>query len=300
VPPPIRYARNGDVQLAYQVVGDGPIDDAVGSERAALLGISEGGPMSSLFAASHPDRTSALVLYGTYARILRAPDHPEGLPRAMLDRFLEMTSCGWGGPVAIRPFAPSMADDERFLAWWARVLRMGTSPRGARDLVRGPDPALGAERGQRDRRDGERTARSLVRLRDGSASGSSQIVPWRSATAAPTTVTVAARLCATLRASAVAARGSGSKAKTRPVGPARRAASSAYGPSQAPTSSTVSPGRTAAAKWASTSGSQRPARTSRAHQSASVSSSPENASTSPASDSRAWPRTRHAGAGQRP
>src|SRR3954470_20809910 len=130
--PPTRYARSGDVSIAYQVVGDGPVDlvlvqgfathldvqweapafrqfferigsfarlilfdkrgtglsdpvpqvptledrvddvravlDAAGSERAALYGISEGGPMSVLFAAAHPERVSALILYGAMAR----------------------------------------------------------------------------------------------------------------------------------------------------------------------------------------------------------------------------------------
>lgn len=53
--------------------------DAVGSERAALFGVSEGGPMSFLFAATYPERTTALVIYGSYARRSWAPDHPFGL-----------------------------------------------------------------------------------------------------------------------------------------------------------------------------------------------------------------------------
>ena len=52
--------------------------DAVGSQRAALLGVSEGGPMSVLFAATYPERTTALVLYGSYARRSWAPDHRFG------------------------------------------------------------------------------------------------------------------------------------------------------------------------------------------------------------------------------
>ena len=55
--------------------------DAVGSERAVVLGISEGGAMSALFAASHPQRTRALVLMGTFARMMQAPDYPIGLTR---------------------------------------------------------------------------------------------------------------------------------------------------------------------------------------------------------------------------
>ena len=82
--------------------------DAVGSERAALFGISEGGPMSLLFAATYPARTTALVIYGSYARRLWAPDHPFGRTQAEWDR----RSCSalereWGGPVAVDVWAPS-------------------------------------------------------------------------------------------------------------------------------------------------------------------------------------------------
>ena len=59
--------------------------DAVGSERAALFGISEGGPMSLLFAATYPERTIALVIYGSYARRSQAPDHPWGFTEAQWD-----------------------------------------------------------------------------------------------------------------------------------------------------------------------------------------------------------------------
>ena len=62
--------------------------DAAECERAAIFGISEGGPLSALFAATHPDRVSSLVLYGTYARLTEAPGYPEGI-RA--DRFEELS-----------------------------------------------------------------------------------------------------------------------------------------------------------------------------------------------------------------
>jgi class 3 adenylate cyclase len=109
--------------------------DAVGSERATLLGISEGGPMSMLFAASHPDRTEALVPLNTYARLTRAPDYPAGLlPERMMATLDSMTS-NWGTAATVRLFAPSMVDDEAFVEWWGRMLRSGSSPRGARDLM---------------------------------------------------------------------------------------------------------------------------------------------------------------------
>ena len=147
------YARSGDVNIAYQVVGEGPLDlvlvpgwmsnievfweeplaarfferlasfsrlilfdkrgtglsdrvadvpnletrmddvravlDAVGSSRAALLGYSEGGPMCALFAATYPDRTAALIMIGSYARRIWAPDYPWGTPRQEWDAFAD-------------------------------------------------------------------------------------------------------------------------------------------------------------------------------------------------------------------
>jgi len=78
--------------------------DAVGSDQAAVYGISEGGPMSILLAASNPDRVSALALYGTWGRMVKAPDYPEGLPLEVFELFIENVKRDWGGPVAgVRP-----------------------------------------------------------------------------------------------------------------------------------------------------------------------------------------------------
>jgi class 3 adenylate cyclase len=196
----ISYARNGEVSIAYQVVGDGPLDlaivggfvghlellwespaaasflerlaafsrvilwdkreqglsdrlgqpptleqgmddlhcvlDAVGSERAALLGVSEGGPMALLFAASFPDRVSHLILYGTYAKMTRADDYPEGLPRHVLDRFIDSVQADWGSPDALAVWAPSAAQDEETIRHWRRLVRSGTSPAAATALIR--------------------------------------------------------------------------------------------------------------------------------------------------------------------
>ena len=109
--------------------------DAAGSERAALLGISEGGPMCGLFAATYPERTRALVLYGTYARLARSDDYPEGLPEELLERWAQLMRREWGGPVGIDRWAPSAAHDLAFRDWWARLLRSGTSPGGAVGLM---------------------------------------------------------------------------------------------------------------------------------------------------------------------
>jgi class 3 adenylate cyclase len=105
--------------------------DAVGAERPARFGVSEGGPMAQLFAATYPHRVRALVLYGTYARVVEGPDYPIGVPAAVLDDWAQAVVADWGGPTTVELFAPSMRDDRRFLEWWSRLLRIGTSPRGA-------------------------------------------------------------------------------------------------------------------------------------------------------------------------
>jgi class 3 adenylate cyclase len=109
--------------------------DAAGFERPAIFGISEGGPMSTLFAATYPDRVSSLTLYGTYARMVRSEDFPIGVPDTALDSWAEMVRDEWGGPVGLRWWAPSEAGDAEFEEAWGRLLRQGTSPAGAIDLI---------------------------------------------------------------------------------------------------------------------------------------------------------------------
>lgn len=109
--------------------------DAAGAERATIFGISEGGPMALLFAASHPERTERLVVYGSYARMLRAPDFSCGIPPHVFERFEREVVTRWGEPVALRWFAPSLRDDPTFVAWWGRLLRSGTSPAGVEALL---------------------------------------------------------------------------------------------------------------------------------------------------------------------
>jgi class 3 adenylate cyclase len=193
-----RYAKSGDVNIAYQVVGDGPLDlvlvpgfvshleldweepgyshfltrlasfsrlirfdkrgtglsdrpgglpdletrmddvravmDAAGSQRAALLGYSEGGPMSVLFAATYPERTSALVLYGSYAK-RRDPDEdypwaPTRKARAETAAEIERT---WGTEADLGTMAPNA--DATLRRWWAVRARAAASPGAARDLI---------------------------------------------------------------------------------------------------------------------------------------------------------------------
>jgi class 3 adenylate cyclase len=109
----------------------GAVMKAAGCERPAIFGISEGGPMSALFAATHPRQVSSLVLYGTYARMLEAPGYPQGIEESQLDRWHDVVRRDWGGPVSVSLWAPSALGDIEFERWWARLLRQGTSPSGA-------------------------------------------------------------------------------------------------------------------------------------------------------------------------
>jgi pimeloyl-ACP methyl ester carboxylesterase len=192
--PETRYAQNGDVNIAYQVIGEGDLDivfvmgwishleyfweepefaafltrlasfsrlilfdkrgtglsdrvpihelptleqrmedvravmEAVGSERAALVGVSEGGPMCSLFAATYPDKTLALIMIGTYAKRIWAEDYPWAPTFEQREKFFDYMRENWGKPVGIEDRAPTKAADEQFRNWWATYLRMGASP----------------------------------------------------------------------------------------------------------------------------------------------------------------------------
>jgi len=197
-----RYARSADVNIAYQVVGEGPLDlvfvpgwvsqveviweepthelflrrlagfsrlilfdkrgtglsdrvsldrlptledrmddvravmDAAGSKRAALFGASEGGVMCALFAATYPQRTSALVLYGTYAKRIWSPDYPWAPKADDRERYIEAAERQWGGPAQLDILAPSAQNDERLRQWWARYLRMSARPGAAVALLK--------------------------------------------------------------------------------------------------------------------------------------------------------------------
>jgi class 3 adenylate cyclase len=197
--PEIRYARNGDVSIAYTVFGDGPIDlifvtgfvghleiateaviaqrfwqrlgsfsrvaffdkrgmglsdrgagsytiegvaedmvavlDAAGMERAAVFGVSEGGAAATMFAATYPERVTALVEYGTYARISEAPDFPEGVPVPTIRQVHDRLFDNWGNPDSLEMFAPSCHRDPELREWWGRLLRAGTSPAGVHALL---------------------------------------------------------------------------------------------------------------------------------------------------------------------
>ena len=105
--------------------------DAVGSQQAALFGISEGGAMSVLFAATYPERIRALVLYGTYGHFLSWV-----IPPDMIDAALARLEKNWGTGESLRLFAPSVASDETFKLSWARFERLGASPSAVVALMR--------------------------------------------------------------------------------------------------------------------------------------------------------------------
>ena len=111
--------------------------DAVGSERAVVFGVSEGGPMSMLFAATYPERSVALVLFGTDADFtVREPEYKED-PAAYLARTEEM----WGSLAFARDEiadwgAPGHESDERLVTWLASYMRKGASPGAAVALER--------------------------------------------------------------------------------------------------------------------------------------------------------------------
>lgn len=135
--PPVRYAKNEDVELAYQVFGEGPLELAlVSGFVCARRSASPPASAPSRGSSCYPERTRALVLYGTYPKILAAPDYEGRVPRQVLDGFLAFAEEHWGEPILADAFAPSLAEDERFRVWWARALRAAASPRTASNLIR--------------------------------------------------------------------------------------------------------------------------------------------------------------------
>jgi class 3 adenylate cyclase/alpha-beta hydrolase superfamily lysophospholipase len=196
MPPETRYARSGDVHIAYQVVGDGPIDlvwvpgwisnidlyweeptvasyferlasfsrlilfdrrgtgvsdpvaraptleeqmddvvavmNAAGSEKAGLYAQLEGGAMAVMFAATHPERTRALILYEAMPRMAWAPDYDWAMRPEQREAILARP---WGDGSRITGLAPSAAANPRLRRWFARLERGAASPATAAQLV---------------------------------------------------------------------------------------------------------------------------------------------------------------------
>jgi pimeloyl-ACP methyl ester carboxylesterase/class 3 adenylate cyclase len=121
-----------DVPTLEQRVDDvRAVMDAAECEQAAMFGISEGGPMSVLFAAAHPARVTSLVLYGAMGRTTEAPDYPWASPaEALRESAAELIAPYWGQPTGgmVEVFAPSLADDPRAAEFTARMERSAASP----------------------------------------------------------------------------------------------------------------------------------------------------------------------------
>ena len=105
--------------------------DAVGVERAAIMGISEGGSLASLFAAHQPDRSQGLVLYGAFAKFSSWFPTQESL-----EQLFAYIDSSWGSGESLPMFAPSMADDALLKQWWGRFERLGADPGAAVEIMR--------------------------------------------------------------------------------------------------------------------------------------------------------------------
>ncbi len=110
--------------------------DAVESDRAALLALVDGGRMAMLFAASHPDRTTALILANSAARFLKSDDYPCGVPEPGAAKLLETIGESWGSGAIIDFWAPTHMEDPDFRRWWARYQRMSASPQMGQSALR--------------------------------------------------------------------------------------------------------------------------------------------------------------------
>ena len=107
--------------------------DAAGSDRATIFGWSEGGAMSLMFAATYPERTSALALYGAFASMQADPWR---LPEAVFQQLLGVLEDRWGTGILVPLNAPSRINDEAFVRWWAQLERAVASPGAILTLLR--------------------------------------------------------------------------------------------------------------------------------------------------------------------
>ena len=110
--------------------------DAVGSERAAFFGVSEGGGLAALFAATYPQRTTALVVCGSFAKRIWSPEHPWAPTPEEREREYEVVEREWGGMMDVAHYVPTMANDEAFKRRLATYMRRAASPGAAVTLLR--------------------------------------------------------------------------------------------------------------------------------------------------------------------
>jgi class 3 adenylate cyclase/pimeloyl-ACP methyl ester carboxylesterase len=110
--------------------------DAVGLERAVIMGAGEASPMAELFAATYPERTEALVVANGTARISAAPGYEIGAPPALQERFISMAEESWGRGDMAAAINPSIAGDSAALEAWGRFFRLSASPATAAAVMR--------------------------------------------------------------------------------------------------------------------------------------------------------------------
>lgn len=109
--------------------------NTAGCDQAAIMSVSEGGPAAIMFAATYPNRTSHLILYGTMPKWVRSYDYPWALSRSQYDQWLGMMIDNWGAPVSLQQFAPSQADNPNLQRWWGKMLRQAATPGSVRDVL---------------------------------------------------------------------------------------------------------------------------------------------------------------------
>jgi class 3 adenylate cyclase/esterase/lipase len=108
--------------------------DAVDSDHAALMGISEGGSMSVLFAATYPKQTIALIMIGVLTKGVWSHDYPWAPTPEQRQRWFDSIEKDWGGTVNLESMAPSVMNDPKFKEWWSAYLRQSASPAAAKAL----------------------------------------------------------------------------------------------------------------------------------------------------------------------
>ena len=110
--------------------------DAADSKRAAFLGESEGGSMCALFAATHPDQTTAFITVGGYAKWIKSDDYPQGAERDDAEQWFQQVENEWGGPIGVEFTTPSLANDKKYRHWYAKFHRSSASKADAIALLR--------------------------------------------------------------------------------------------------------------------------------------------------------------------
>jgi pimeloyl-ACP methyl ester carboxylesterase len=128
--------RPAAVDVEHWMADARAVLDAAGSEQAVIFGISAGAPTAALFAASHPERTRALIMYGGYARFLAGDGYDIGADPDTVESFVGHMEANWGTGAGLSLFAPSRATDPAARQYWARYQTISASPGAAATFLR--------------------------------------------------------------------------------------------------------------------------------------------------------------------